>query len=129
MQSPETPKKPWEWITIDFVGPLPESKGYDYLMTVTDRLTKFIHLIPTTTTMTASQLASLLMGHVIVNHGMPRYITSDRDKLFTSKFWQSLMDLMGIEQRLTTAYHPQANGQTERTNQTVEQYLQHYVNY
>jgi transposase InsO family protein len=129
MQSPETPKKPWEWITIDFVGPLPESKGYDYLMTVTDRLTKFIHLIPTTTTMTASQLASLLMGHVIVNHGMPRYITSDRDKLFTSKFWQSLTDLMGIEQRLTTAYHPQANGQTERANQTVEQYLRHYVNY
>ncbi|KAF4228200.1 hypothetical protein CNMCM8980_006938 [Aspergillus fumigatiaffinis] len=129
MQSLETPKKPWEWITIDFVGPLPESKGYDYLMTVTDRLTKFIHLIPTTTTMTASQLASLLMGHVIVNHGMPRYITSDRDKLFTSKFWQSLTDLMGIEQRLTTAYHPQANGQTEQTNQTVEQYLRHYVNY
>jgi hypothetical protein len=97
MQSPETPKKPWEWITIDFVGPLPESKGYNYLMTVTDRLTKFIHLIPTTMTITASQLVSLLMGHVIVNHGMPRYIMSDRDKLFTSKFWQSLTDLMGIE--------------------------------
>jgi hypothetical protein len=110
MQSPETPKKPWEWITIDFVGPLPESKGYDYLMTVTDRLMKFIHLIPTMMTMTASQLASLLMGHMIVNHGMPRYITLDRDKLFTLKFWQSLTDLMGIEQRLMTAYHPQANG-------------------
>jgi transposase InsO family protein len=129
LQSPEVPTKPWEWITIDFVGPLPKSKGYDYLMTVTDRLTKFIHLVPTTTNMTASQLAGLLMGHVIVSHGMPRYITSDRDKLFTSKFWKSLTDLMGIEQRLTTAYHPQANGQTERTNQTVEQYLRHYVNY
>lgn len=129
LQSPEAPKRPWEWITIDFVGPLPESKRYNYLMVVTDRLTKFIHLIPTTTNMTASQLATLLMGHVIVNHGMPQYITSDRDKLFTSKFWQSLTDLMGIEQRLTTAYHPQANGQTERTNQTIEQYLRHYVNY
>jgi hypothetical protein len=92
-------------------------------MTVTDRLIKFIHLIPTIMIMTASQLASLLMGHVIINHGMPRYITTDRDKLFTLKFWQSLMDLMGIEQRLTTAYHPQANGQTEQANQTVEQYL------
>lgn len=69
------------------------------------------------------------MGHVIVNHGMPRYITSDRDKLFTSKFWQSLTDLMGIEQRLTTAYHPQANRQTKQTNQTIKQYLRHYVNY
>jgi hypothetical protein len=106
MQSPETLKKPWEWITIDFVGPLLELKGYDYLMMVTNRLTKFIHLIPTMMTMMASQLVSLLMGYVIVNHGMPQYITSDRDKLFTSKFWQSLMDLMGIEQRLTTAYHP-----------------------
>jgi hypothetical protein len=71
---------------------------------------KFIYLIPTTTTITASQLASLLMGHVIVNYRMPQYITLDRDKLFTLKFWQSLMDLMGIEQRLTITYHPQANG-------------------
>jgi hypothetical protein len=71
MQLLEAPKRPWEWITIDFVGPLPESKGYDYLMMVTDRLTKFIHLIPMMTKMMASQLASLLMGHVIVNHGMP----------------------------------------------------------
>jgi hypothetical protein len=105
------------------------SKGYDYLMVVTDRLTKYIHLIPATTKMTAPQLVPLFMGHVVMNHGMPKYITSDRDKLFTSKFWASLTDLMGIERRLTTAYHPQANGQTERTNQTIEQYLRHYVNY
>jgi hypothetical protein len=71
MQSPETPKKPWEWITINFIRPLPELKGYNYLMMVTNRLIKFIYLIPTTTIMIASQLASLLIGYVIVNHRMP----------------------------------------------------------
>jgi hypothetical protein len=86
------------------------SKGYDYLMVVTDRLTKYIHLIPATMKMTAPQLVPLFMGHVVMNHGMPKYITLDRDKLFTSKFWASLTDLMGIKRRLTTAYHPQANG-------------------
>jgi hypothetical protein len=129
LQSPEAPKQPWEWVTINFIRPLPMSKGYNYLMVVTDRLMKYIHLIPATTKMTAPQLVPLFMGHIVMNHRMPKYITSDRDKLFTSKFWASLTDLMGIEQRLTTAYHPQANGQTERTNQTIKQYLRHYVNY
>jgi transposase InsO family protein len=73
--------------------------------------------------MNAPQLAHLLFMHIITNHGMPKYITSDRDKLFTSKFWKSLTDLMGIDHRLSTAYHPQTNGQTKRTNQTIEQYL------
>jgi hypothetical protein len=61
-------------------------KGYNYLMVVTDRLTKYIHLIPATTKMTAPQLVPLFMGHIIINHGMPKYITLDRDKLFMSKF-------------------------------------------
>jgi hypothetical protein len=85
-------------------------KGYDYLMVVMDRLTKYIHLIPVTMKMTVPQLVPLFMGYVVMNHGMPKYITLDRDKLFMLKFWASLTDLMGIEWRLTTAYHPQANG-------------------
>jgi hypothetical protein len=105
------------------------SKGYDYLMVVTDRLMKYIHLIPATMKIMAPQLVPLFMGHVIINHRMPKYITLDRDKLFTSKFWASLTDLMGIKQRLTTAYHPQANGQMERINQIIKQYLRHYINY
>jgi transposase InsO family protein len=129
LQSPEAPKRPWEWVTVDFIGPLPMSKGSDYLIVVTDRLTKYIHLIPANTKMTAPQLVPLFMGHIVMNYGVPKYITSDRDKLFTLKFWASLTDLMGIKRKLTTAYHPQANGQTERTNQTIKQYLRHYVNY
>jgi transposase InsO family protein len=129
LQSPQTPSKPWEWITIDFIVKLPISNGFDTITVITDRLTKYIHLIPTKETMNAPQLAHLLLTHIITNHGMPKYITSDRDKLFTSKFWKSLADLMGIDHRLSTAYHPQTNGQTERTNQTIEQYLRHYINY
>jgi hypothetical protein len=73
------------------------SKGYDYLIVVTDRLMKYIHLIPATMKMTAPQLAPLFMGHVIINHRMPKYITLDRDKLFTSKFWALLTNLIGIK--------------------------------
>jgi hypothetical protein len=60
--------------------------------------------------MTALQLVLLFIGHIVMNHRVPKYITSDRDKLFTLKFWASLTDLMGIKWKLTTAYHPQANG-------------------
>lgn len=129
MQSPDAPTRPWQWVTIDFIGPLPLSKGHDSITVITDRLTKYVHFEPSHTTMDAPELARIFFRTIIANHGMPTHITSDRDKLFTSKFWTTLTNLMGIDQHLTTAYHPQANGQTERTNQTLEQYLRHYVNY
>ena len=83
---------------------------------ITDQLTKYIHLVPSKSTLDAVHLAHLLVNHVFVYYGMPEKITSNRDKLFTLKFWQSLTDLIDIDQKLTTAYHPQENGQTERTN-------------
>jgi hypothetical protein len=86
MQALETLKKPWGWITINFIRPLPELKGYNYLMIVTNRLIKFIHLILIIIIMTASQLASLLIGYIIINHRIPQYIILDRDKLFILKF-------------------------------------------
>ena len=90
---------------------------------------KYVNLTPVKGTMTAEEMAHQLLRKVITNHGMPETITSDQDKLFTSKFWTTLMKLMGIDHQLTTAYHPQGNSQTEQTNQTVEQYLWHYINY
>ena len=89
-------------------------------MVVVDRLTKYAHIIPTTETIDARQMANLLLKYVFANHRTPSKITSDRDKLFTSNMWQSLADQLGIEYRLSTAYHPQTNGQTERVNQTLE---------
>ena len=79
--------------------------------------------------MNLPQLARLLFMHIITNHDMPKYITLDQDKLFTSKFWKSLTNLIGIDHWLSTAYYPQTNSQTKRTNQTIKQYLCHYINY
>ena len=86
-------------------------------------------MVPSKGTMTAADMAQIFLKHVITNHRMPQKITLDRDKLFTSKFWETLTKLMGIDHQLTIAYHPQANGQTEQTNQTIEQYLWHYISY
>ncbi|SLM35309.1 reverse transcriptase domain protein [Lasallia pustulata] len=77
----------------------------------------------------AEELAYAFYKYVVANHGLPTQIISDRDKLVVSKFWQSLMDLMGVQHKLSTAYHPQTDGQTERLNQTLEQYLRNYMNY
>ena len=114
---------------IDFITQLPESEGFDSIQVITDWLMKYVNLTPVKGTMTAEEMAHQLLRRVIANHRMPETITSDQDKLFTLKFWTMLMKLMGINHWLTTAYHPQGNSQTEQTNQTVEQYLWHYINY
>lgn len=129
LQLADTPTKPWEWITMDFITKLPESDECDMIMVIVDRLTKYAYMIPTTETINAERMANILLRHVFANHGAPSKITSDRDKLFTSNMWQSFADQIGIHHGLSTAYHPQTNGQTERVNQTIEQYLRHHVNY
>lgn len=98
-------------------------------MVVVDRLTKQSIFVPCNTTDDAPQLAKLFLKHVFSKHGLPTDIVSDRGVLFTSKFWRSLCSMLDIQQRLSTAYHPQTDGQTERTNQTLEQYLRIFVNY
>ena len=129
MQSANAPLRPWQWITIDFITQLPESEGFNSIQVITDQLTKYVDLTPVKRTMTAEEMAHQLLKKVITNHRMPEKITSDQDKLFTLKFWTMLMKLMGINHQLTMAYHPQGNSQTKQTNQTIEQYLWHYINY
>ena len=134
-QSPETPREPWTSIAWDFVGPLPESvepgtrQFYDSILVVTERTTKYARFIPTHSTLKAEELANLFIREIVANHGTPREIISDRDKLFMSKFWTTLTALLGIKRKASTAFHPQTDGQTERLNQTLEQYLRCYVNY
>lgn len=108
---------------------LPLSDGYDSIWVVVDRLTKMSHFIPCYESMSSEDLASLYLLHIFRLHGLPSTITSDRGSTFASAFTRRLHELLGISTRLTTAYHPQANGQTERTNQTLETYLRSFISY
>ena len=121
------PSYPWESIGMDFVGPLPESgnrDGYfDSITVIICLLTSMVHLVPSRTNYNASQLAELMFEHVYKLHGLPKNIISDRDVLFTSTFWKRLHHLIGTKLRLSSAYHPQSDGSTERANRTITQML------
>ena len=96
---------------------------------VVDRLTKYAHFIPWKKKRNAEDLAKVILKEIIANHGIPQSIISDRDKLFTSKFWNTWTQQLGTKVKLLTAYHPRTDRQTKQTNQTLEQYLQHYINF
>jgi hypothetical protein len=120
---------------MDFIVKLPVSKdslartSFDSIFIVVDRLTKWAHFIPCNEGMDAEQLATLFIQHIFSLHGLPLSIVSDRDPLFTSRFTRSLARQAHIQQKLSTAYHPQTDGQTEHVNQILEQYLRMYCNY
>jgi len=123
------PDRPWQHISVDFVTGLPPSKRFDAICVVVDRLTKQRHLIPCKTTITAEELAQLFCDRVFRYHGLPKTIVSDRGPQFASRFWKHLCHSLKIEPRLSTAFHPQTDGQTERINAVVEQHLRAYVSY
>jgi transposase InsO family protein len=123
----KVPTKPWEAIGVDFVGPLPVSKDrdgeYDSITVIIDLLTAGVHLVPSRTTYNARDVAELMFAEVYKHHGLPKAIVSDRDVLFTSLFWTHLNKLIGIQQRMSSAYHPETDGSTERANRTIGQML------
>lgn len=127
----EVPEVPWEVIGIDFVGPLPESKDrnavYDSITVIIDHLTCMVHLVPSRTTYNAKQVAELVFAEVYKLHGMPKRIVSDRDVIFTSTFWSHLHQLMGTKLRMSSAYHPESDGATERANRTITQMLRQCI--
>jgi len=123
------PDRPWQNISVDFVNGLPPSKRFDAICVVVDRLTKQRHLIPCKTTITAEELPQLFCDRVFRYHGLPKTIVSDRGPQFTSRSWKHLCHSLNIEPRLSTAFHPQTDGQTERINAVVEQHLRAYVSY
>jgi len=123
------PSSPWEEITADLIVELPLSNGYDAVFVVVDRFTKRAHFVPTFTSLAASGAAKLFRDHVWTQHGWPKKIVSDRGQQFAAKFTLELNKLLGIQTALSTAYHPQTDGQTERTNQELEQYLRLYTNF
>ena len=121
------PYKPWDSIGMDFVGPFPECRGMNYLWVIICRLTSMIHLIPVTTTVTAVELSWKYLREIVRLHGLPGSIVSDRDSKFTSRWWKELHRILGTKLLMSTSYHPQTDGQSERAIRNVTQILRTLV--
>jgi IS30 family transposase len=114
----------WEEIGMDFIVGLPRTQaGYDSIWVIVDRLTKVAHFILVKMTYSGAKLAELYMSRIVCLHGVPKKIVSDRGSQFTSKFWEKLHESMDTKLNFSSAYHPQTDGQTERTNQIFEDML------
>jgi len=124
-----SPGSTWKSISMDFITDVPKSEGDDAILIVIDRITKMAHFLLCTKEMDARQFSELFMREIFRLHGLPKDIITDRGSIFTSDLWKETTKQLGIERRLSTAFHPQTDGQTERTNSTLEQYLRAYVNY
>ncbi|WVZ63654.1 hypothetical protein U9M48_013268 [Paspalum notatum var. saurae] len=121
LQPLKVPEWKWEEITMDFIVGLPRTqKDYNSIRVVVDRLTKVAHFIPVNTTYSGGKLLELYISRIVCLHGVPKRIISDSASQFTSRFWEQLHDSLDTKLRFSTAYHPQTDRQTERTNQILE---------
>ncbi|GKD00291.1 putative reverse transcriptase domain-containing protein [Tanacetum coccineum] len=124
LQQPEIPVWKWEGMAIDFVTKLPRiSSRHNTIWVILDRLTKSAHFLPMRKDYKIDRLARLYLNEIVARHGVPISIISDRDSRFTSRFWQSMQEALGTRLDMSTAYHPQTDGQSERTIQTLEDML------
>jgi len=122
------PGRQWDDVAMDLITDLPPvAEGYDAIIVFTDRLTKMVHLAPCKKTCDAKDTALIFLRTIFRYHGMPNKFTHDRDTRFTSHFWQEFFSLSGVSQAASSAYHPQTDGQSERVNRVVEDYLRHYT--
>jgi Integrase zinc binding domain/Integrase core domain len=127
LHSMPIPTEPWKAIAMDFVGPFPLSEGFDYLWVIIDRLTSMVHLIPINTTTKASELSWLYLREIVRLHGIPESLVSDRDSKFTSKFWQEVHRLLGTKLLMSTAFHPETDGASERVIRSITQILRSMI--
>ena len=123
------PEKPWSHISADFITKLPLAQGYDAILVVCNRFSKMAHFIATTEKTSAEGLAKLFQDQVWRLHGLLESIISDRGVQFAVGIIKELNNLLGIQTKLSTAYHPQMDGQTERINQELEQYLRVFIDH
>jgi hypothetical protein len=128
LQPLPVPDKPWESVSMDMIVKLPTVRGHDSILVFVDRLTKYVHLVPTTEALKAKGFARLFINHVFANHGLPRTLISDRGTVWNNKFWLHVSKMLRVKHLMSTAYHPQTDGQTERTNRTLQDVLRNYVN-
>ncbi|MBW0572041.1 hypothetical protein O181_111756 [Austropuccinia psidii MF-1] len=123
------PNGPWICLSMDFIIQLPLSNSFDSILVIVDRFSKIAVLIPTISSITSWDLSHLFIKNIFSKHGLPSSIVSDRGSLFVSSFWTNLCQKLKISRDLSTAYHPETDGQPERVNQILEQYLWMYVSY
>ena len=130
LQPLAVPDRPGTSISMDFIVHLPQTPaGYDSITVFVDRLTKMVHLVPGHSTDTALEVAQQFFNTIFRLHGLPSEIVSDRGSVFTSNFWTELMKMLDTGLATSTAFHPQMDGQTDRTNRTLEQMLRFWVDY
>ncbi|GJP50397.1 hypothetical protein CLOM_g9523 [Closterium sp. NIES-68] len=124
LQPLPVPEQPWQVVSLDFITALQTTTSdHDAILVVIDKFSKMGHFISIHTTARTEETAQLFVCYIISQHGIPTTLISDRDPKFTSNVWKELMSLLGTKLAMSSAYHPQTNGQTERHNQIVEQLL------
>lgn len=121
------PAAAWQVISMDFIKGLPRSGNADCIMVVVDKFSKFAHFVPLLHPYTAPKVAQAFLDHIFRLHGMPTHIISDKDPVFTSTFWKELFQLAQTTLCMSSAYHPQSDGQTKCVNQCLETYLRCFV--
>ena len=124
LQPLDIPEWKWEQVTMDFVVGLPTTRSkHDAIWVIVDRLTKSAHFLPINEKSTMDKLVQLYLKEIVTRHGIPKSIVSDRDPRFNSRFWRQFQGCLGTKLKMSTAYHPQTDGQSERTIQTIEDML------
>ena len=121
------PKQQGDSVAINFIGPLPPDGIYDSIITFTDHLGLDLQIVLTQKTLMVKQLAELFFDHWYCKNGLPLETISDQDKLFISKFWKALHNLTGVKLKMSTSYHPETDGSSERSNKTVIQAIHFHV--
>src|SRR5258707_526055 len=125
----KVPDQCWQVISVDMIRELLDSKGYNAVLVVVDRLSKWIHAVPTVTSLDSAGVAWLFLEHVWCHHRLPEEVISDRGPAFVSNFSRKLAALLGVKLTPSTSYHPQTDGQMECVNQEIEAYLQVFVSH
>ncbi|KAJ9517707.1 hypothetical protein QJQ45_004020 [Haematococcus lacustris] len=129
LQPLSIPGRRWESISMDMIVKLPKSgkQNYDSIMVYVDRLSKMVHLVPTHEAISAADAARLFYREVVRLHGLPASVVSDRGPIFNSQYWRHVCELCHTQLCMSSAYHPETDGQTERANRIIEEMLRHYV--